>query len=285
MPMSPQVRYDVEDHVATVTLDRPDQLNAFTAQMVQEWLDIFDRIDADDDVRAVIVTGSGRAFCAGADLSRRGAEPPAPMPFQSRTGPPRDNGGFVTLRAYDCRKPVIAAINGAAVGIGLTMTLPMDIRIVADDAKLGLVFGARGIVLDGGSSWFLPRVVGINQALEWCLTGRVFGPQEALAAGLVRSVHPAAEVLPVARRIAGEIAASVAPVSAVLIRQLLWRMLGEARPYEAHLLESRGNAQLRRTADAAEGVRSFMERRAPHWTMKPSEDLPGWYPWWPTEQR
>jgi enoyl-CoA hydratase/carnithine racemase len=276
--MPSTLRYEVNDGVATVTLDRPDRLNAFTAEMGAELLEVFDATDADDTVRAVVVTGAGRAFCAGADLGAgaRTFEVPA-----SGTGgtAPRDLGGVVTLRIFRSLKPVIAAMNGSAVGVGVSMTLPMDVRILAEGAKVGFVFGARGIVPDGAASWFLPRVVGISRALEWCLTGRVFGSAEAFEAGLVRSVHPAGDVLAVATGIAREMAANVAPVSAVITRRLLWEMLGAAHPMQAHRIDSRAIYDTGRMADAAEGVTAFLEKRPARWSLAPSSDLPSWFPW------
>jgi enoyl-CoA hydratase/carnithine racemase len=276
-----EIAYDVDDGVATITLDRPDRLNAFTTTMQRELVAAFDEVDADDAVRVVIVTGRGRAFCAGADLGSGGST----FDAGERAGRPvdrvpRDGGGLVTLRIYECTKPVIAAMNGSAVGIGVTMTLPMDIRILADNAKVGFVFASRGIIPEAASSWFLPRVVGISQALEWCLTARVFGSDEALAGGLVRSVHPADEVLGVARGLADEIVRNAAPVSAALTRQMLWRMLGADHPMEAHKLDSRGIFETGRSADAREGVTAFLEKRPAAWTMSPGRDLPEWYPWW-----
>lgn len=272
------VTFDVADGVATITLNRPERLNAVNWTMVDELVAAFDRTDADDDVRAVVVTGAGRAFCAGADLERGGNT------FHDNTeigaGPaPRDGGGVLVLRIYRSLKPVIAAINGSAVGVGMTMTLPMDIRLLADTAKVGFIFAARGIVPDGAASWFLPRIVGINQALEWCLTGRVFGAADALRGGLVRSVHPAGEVLATAIGLAKEIAANVAPVSAVLTRQLLWQMLGADHPMEAHRIDSRAIYDTGRMADAAEGVTAFLEKRPAEWSLRPSKDIPGWFPW------
>ncbi len=278
-----EIAYEVEDQVATITLDRPDRLNAFTVTMMRELIDAFDRVDADDDVRAVIVTGRGRAFCAGADLAGGGDTfnaDAAPGSRPKRDTVPRDTGGRVTLRIFECTKPVIAAMNGSAVGIGVTMTLPMDIRILADDAKVGFVFASRGIVPEAASSWFLPRVVGISQALEWCLTARLFRAPEALAGGLVRSIHPADEVLGVARGLAREIATNAAPVSAALTRQLLWRLLGADHPMEAHKIDSRAIYDSGRSDDAREGVTAFLEKRPASWTMKPSQDMPDWYPWW-----
>ena len=276
-----EIAYEVSEGIATITLDRPDRMNAFTTTMQHEIIDAFDQVDADDDVRVVIVTGRGRAFCAGADLGGGGAtfdaERVAGRPLDRV---PRDGGGQVTLRIYRCTKPVIAAMNGSAVGIGVTMTLPMDIRVLADDAKVGFVFAGRGIVPEACSSWFLPRVVGINQALEWCLTARVFRAPEALAGGLVRSIHPADEVVEVARALAAEIATNAAPVSAALTRQMMWRMLGADHPMDAHKIDSRGVFATGRLADATEGITAFFEKRPAEWSLKPSEDLPDFYPWW-----
>jgi enoyl-CoA hydratase/carnithine racemase len=277
-----EIAYVVDDRVATITLDRPDRMNAFTPRMQLELVDAFDRADADDDVRAVIVTGRGRAFCAGADLGlgARTFDAEATSGGRAVEAAPRDLGGLVTLRIYECTKPVIAAMNGSAVGIGVTMTLPMDIRVLADSAKVGFVFASRGIVPEAASSWFLPRVVGINQALEWCLTARVFGAQEALDGGLVRSIHPAEEVVDVARALASEVVTNAAPVSAALTRQMLWRMLGVDHPMEAHKIDSRGVFDSGRGPDAREGIVAFLEKRPAEWSMSPSRDLPGWYPWW-----
>jgi enoyl-CoA hydratase/carnithine racemase len=278
--MPDAIDYAVTAGVATITLNRPDRLNALNPAMFRELMAVFDETDGDDGVRAIIVTGAGRAFCAGADLGR-GAQTFDYGDQPAAAQPPRDRGGQIVLRIFRSLKPVIAAINGPAVGVGLSMTLPMDIRIAAADAKLGFVFAARGIVPDGAASWFLPRVVGISQALEWTLTGRVFPAAEALAGGLVRAVCPAAEVVPLATRLAQEIAANVAPVSAVLTRQLMWQMLGAAHPMEAHRLDSRAIYATGRMADAAEGVAAFLEKRPANWTLRPTRDLPGWFPWSP----
>jgi enoyl-CoA hydratase/carnithine racemase len=274
------VEYSVADSVATITLNRPDKLNALNGAMYAGIMAALDQTDGDDSVRAVIVTGAGRAFCAGADLSGgagtfdygQGAADPETH---------RDRGGMLVLRIYRSLKPVIAAINGPAVGVGISMTLPMDIRIMADTARAGFVFAARGIVPDGAASWFLPRVVGISQALEWCLTGRVFGAAEALAGGLVRTVCPAAEVLPLATTLAREIAVGTAPVSAVITRHLLWQMLGADHPMVTHRIDSRAIYDTGRMADAAEGVAAFLEKRPANWTLAPSRDLPHWFPWRP----
>jgi len=278
--------YEVDGGVATVTLNRPDQLNAFTARMMRELIDVFGRTDADDVVRAVIVTGAGRAFCAGADLSAGGDT------FNAATrgaavgvggdghAVPRDGGGTVTLRIFESLKPVIAAINGPAVGVGITMTLPMDIRVAADDAKIGFVFARRGLVPEAASSWFLTRAVGISRAMEWVATGRVFLAPEALAAGLVRSIHPNGEVLEVARTIAREIADNTAPVAVALGRQMLWRMLGADHPMEAHKIDSWGIHSLGASPDAIEGVESFLQKRAAVFPGRVSDGMPSWFPWW-----
>jgi len=351
-----EIAYDVEDRVAMITLDRPQALNAFTPTMCRELLDAFDRVDADDSVRAVIVTGRGRGFCAGADLSSGGAtfdqgaqasegrpgtgdDRPhleqarpgpgdgQPRPDQARPGPGdggpdsgddraggdaeepaaedaerrggggghvprgsvppaprRDGGGLVSLRIFDCTKPVIAAINGPAVGVGVTMTLPMDIRLASASARFGFVFARRGIVPEACSSWFLPRVVGISQAAEWVYTGRVFEAGEAMAAGLVRSVHPADELLGAARALADEIASSTSAVSVALARRMLWRMLGASHPMEAHRADSRGVFSTGQSEDALEGVTSFLEKRPAVFPGRVSTDLPDLFPDWQQPQ-
>ncbi|MEP6659159.1 MAG: crotonase/enoyl-CoA hydratase family protein [Acidimicrobiales bacterium] len=277
-----QIAFDVSDNIATITLNRPDKLNAFTGTMMNEMIDAFDETDANDDVRAVIVTGAGRGFCAGADLSsggetfsRGGGGEPAGAQQVSR-----DGGGLVTLRIFESKKPVIAAINGPAVGVGVTMTLPMDIRLASTAAKIGFVFARRGIVPEACSSWFLPRVVGISQAAEWVFTGRVFGAEEALAAGLVRSVHEPDALLPAARAIAAEIAENTAPVSVALSRLMLWRMLGASHPMDAHMVDSRAIAARGASADAREGVVSFLEKRAAVFPVRVSDGLPDVFPGW-----
>ena len=276
-----QITYEVVDHVATVTLDRPEQLNAFTGRMMHEMIAVFDAIDADDDVRAVIVTGAGRGFCAGADLSSGGETFSAGgSDVQTKVGVPRDGGGLVSLRIFNCTKPVIGAINGPAVGVGVTMTLPMDIRLASENARFGFVFARRGIVPEACSSWFLPRLVGISQAAEWCYSGRVFPASEALAGGLVRSVHAPDDLLPAARAIATEIAENTAPVSVALTRQMLWRMLGASHPMEAHRVDSRGVLERGRSDDAREGVMSFLEKRAPKFSVRVSDGLPQIFPDW-----
>ncbi len=271
------IRYELADRVLTITLARPERLNAFTSTMGRELIEAFDRADADDDVRAIIVTGAGRAFCAGADLAAGGAT----FDWRERAEGdeiPRDGGGQVALRIFDSLKPVLAAINGPAVGVGATMTLPMDIRLAAAGARIGFVFARRGIVPEACSSWFLPRLVGPSQALEWVATGRVFSAEEALAGGLVRSVHPEGELLDVARALADEIAAHTAPVSVALARRLMWRMLGAPHPMAAHRADSRAMFARGQSADAREGVTSFLEKRAPVFTDRVSEGLPELFP-------
>jgi enoyl-CoA hydratase/carnithine racemase len=275
-----QISYSVSDHVATLTLSRPDKLNAFTARMMHEMITAFDMADADDDVRAVIVTGEGRAFCAGADLSSGGATFARGGDEGSNGGIPRDGGGQLTLRIFQSKKPVIGAINGAAVGVGVTMTLPMDIRLASTAARFGFVFARRGIVPEAASSWFLPRVVGINQALEWTFSGRIFDAAEAVAGGLVRSVHAPDELLDAARGVANEIAANSAPVSVALARQMMWRMLGADHPMEAHRADSRAMVARGGSTDAHEGVTSFLEKREAHFADKVSDGLPDVFPEW-----
>ncbi len=274
-----QILYEVAEHVATITLNRPDKLNAFTTRMMRELIDAFDRVDADDDVRAVIVTGAGRGFCAGADLSSGGETfSKGGSDEQTAAGIPRDGGGMVSLRIFECLKPVIAAINGPAVGVGITMTLPMDVRLVSTSAKIGFVFARRGIVPEACSSWFLPRLVGIGQAMEWCCSGRVFGADEALAGGLVRSVHEPDDLLPTARSIGSEIADNASPVSVALTRRMLWTMLTADHPMEAHRVDSRAILERGRSADANEGVESFLEKRLPVFTDRVGDGLPDVFP-------
>ena len=269
---------DVADSILTVTLNRPDRLNAFTETMMNEWLALCDAIDADDGVRAVIVTGAGRGFCAGADLEG------GPGTFDATLAQPReiarDGGGRVTLRLFELTKPVIAAVNGPAVGVGVTMTLPMDVRLASESARFGFVFARRGLVPEACSSWFLPRVVGIGRAMEWVATGRVFGAEEALAGGLVSRVLPPDALLPAARALAREIAENTSAVSVALSRQLLWKMLGADHPMEAHKVDSRCIFHMGASPDAREGVSSFLEKRPARFSMKVSSDMPPFYPWW-----
>ncbi len=272
--------YEVDNGILTLTLNRPEKLNAFTGDMLREMMDALDRADADDAIRAIIVTGAGRAFCAGADLSSGADTFNADTRDDRAGGLQPDGGGLLTLRIFECKKPIIAAINGPAVGVGLTMTLAMDIRIAADVAKFGFVFARRGLVPEACSSYFLPRVVGISQALEWCYSGRVFPASEALDGGLLRSLHDKDALLPTAREIARDIADNTSAISVTLIRHMLWRMLGADHPIEAHKIDSRGIYHLGRSRDAKEGVESFLEKRPAEFRGKVSEDLPEYFPWW-----
>lgn len=274
------VRTDLTGGVMTLTLDRPEKLNAFTIEMMQELIDAFDVADADDAVRAVVVTGAGRAFCAGADISGGTKGFVDVEKRKVGDGTVRDGGGLLTLRIFDSLKPVIAAVNGAAVGVGATMQLPMDMRLASEDAKFGFVFSRRGIVPEACSSWFLPRVVGISKAMEWSTTGRIFDAQEALSAGLVRSVHKPADLLGAAQELAEEIGANNAPVSVALTRQMMWRMLGADHPMQAHRVDSLAIELRSASADAAEGVRSFTEKRPAVFPDRVSTDLPDIFPDW-----
>ena len=294
MPEFETLRYEIEDQVLLLTMNRPERLNAFNSQMQREFLEALDHADTDDEIRAVIVTGEGRGFCAGADLSN-GAETfdydnqveEAKADRASNEGRQegsnawlRDGGGLLSLRIYEFNKPIIAAINGPAVGVGVTLTLPMDIRIASTQARIGFVFSRRGIVPEACSSYFLPRVVGVSKALEWAYSGKVFDADEALRGGLVRSVHEPEDLLPTARAIASEIAENTSAISVTMIRHMMWRMLGADHPMEAHKVDSRGIFHLGRGADAREGVVSFLEKRPADFTMKISEDLPEFFPWW-----
>ena len=278
------IRYEVDEEIATIILDRPEKMNAFTGTMCRELIDALDCADADDDVRAIIFTGSGeRAFCAGADLTPDGGG----GPFSSEQvvddysdARVRDSGGLLTLRIFKCLKPVIGAINGAAVGIGATMQLPMDMRLASTKAKFGFVFARRGIVPEAASSWFLPQLVGRAQALEWCMTGRVFGAEEALAGGLVRSLHKPDELLGAAQALAREIADNTSAVSVALTRQMLWRNPAQPDPMMAHRIDSRAIYNRSRTKDAKEGIASFLEKREAHYPDKVSSDMPDFFPWW-----
>ncbi len=279
-----QIKLEIDDGIATVTLHRPDKMNAFTRTMMDEIIAAMDAIDADDAVRAVIFTGHGdRAFCAGADLTPDdGAKPFASGEAVEDLSDAmvRDGGGRLTLRLFNSTKPLIAACNGAAVGVGATMQLAMDIRLAADTARYGFVFARRGIVPEACSSWFLPRLVGIQQALEWTYTGRVFDAQEALEAGLVRSVHPQDKLMGEARALAREIAENTSAVSIALTRAMMWRLSAAEHPMMAHRVDSRAIYRMSKTADAAEGVASFLEKRPPAFPLKPSRDMPDFYPWW-----
>ena len=275
---TPSILYAVADRIATITLNRPDKLNALTAPMIADFIEALDEADRDDAVRAVIVTGNGRAFCAGADLSAGAAT------FDYAGADTRDGGGLLTLRLYRCLKPVIAAIQGAAAGAGVTMTLAMDARLASADARFGLVFTRRGIVPESASSWFLQRIVGLDRALDWCLTGRIVSAQEALDARLVRSLHAPEELLDAARAYALGIVEHTSPVSVALTRQMLWRMAGARDPMEAHRLDSRAMQARGASADAREGVQSFLDKRKPDFPDKVSTDMPAFFPWWQEDE-
>jgi enoyl-CoA hydratase/carnithine racemase len=278
MPAFEHIRLDIADHIATITLNRPDKLNAFTAKMQGELLAALDETDANDDVRVVIVTGAGRGFCAGADLGSGGAtfdyDKRSEPPPQSKNGVYRDGGGMVALRIFESLKPIIAAINGPAVGVGVTMTLPMDIRLASTEAKFGFVFARRGISPEAASSWFLPRLVGISNAMEWVASGRVFKAEEAKERGLVRSLHAPEDLLPAAHAIAREIADNTAPVSVAASRRMLWEMMTANHPMQAHEMDSRVIMERGRAADAAEGIASFLEKRPAKFPMRVSKDMP-----------
>jgi enoyl-CoA hydratase/carnithine racemase len=268
----------LEQRVLTITLNRPDRMNALTTKMLEELLEVFDEIDRNDEIRVAIVTGAGRAFCAGADLG--GGARTFDHSKEELASEHRDGGGLATLRLFECKKPVIAAINGAAVGVGATMTLPMDVRIASETAKFGFVFARRGIVPEACSSWFLPRLVGISQAMEWVATGRVFSAQEALAGGLVSRLVAPDQLLSTARALAAEIVDNTSAVSVALARQLMWRMLGADHPMEAHKLDSRAIYAMGQSPDGHEGVTSFLEKRPAKFTMRVSSDMPEFFPWW-----
>lgn len=279
-----QIIYEVDGPIATITLNRPEKMNAYTHLMMDETCDAMDEADSDDAVRAVIFTGAGeRAFCAGADLTPDDGGGPfssdAPVDDLSDDSV-RDGGGRLTLRLFQSTKPLISACNGVAVGVGATMQLPMDFRLAADHARYGFVFARRGIVPEAASSWFLPKIVGIQQSLEWCMTGRVFNADEALRGGLVRSVHPAAELMDAARGLALEIAENTSAVSVAMTRAMLWRLSPEDHPMMAHRVDSRAIFRLSKGADAKEGIQSFLDKRQPEFPAKVSQDMPDFYPWW-----
>jgi enoyl-CoA hydratase/carnithine racemase len=288
------ILYEIKEKILTITLNRPEKLNAFTRLMMKELITAFEAGSNDDNVRVIIVTGAGRGFCAGADLQKGGAnfnheikksatnldiKKPEEQ-TEEELEQIRDGGGLTTLAIYDCNKPVIGAINGAAVGVGATMTLPMDIRIASDEARFGFVFARRGLVPEAASSWFLPRVVGISKALEWTYSGKVFSAQEALEGGLVRSVHAPEDLLRVAREIAEEIINNTSPVSVSLTRHMLWKMLGASHPMEAHQVDSRAIYELGKGEDVKEGVNAFLEKRSSEFPNKVSKDMPKFFPWW-----
>jgi len=279
-----QIKLDIADGIATLTLHRPDKMNAFTRTMMDEIIAAMDITDADDSVRAVIVTGSGdRAFCAGADLTPEGGghvfSDPTPVDDLSDTRV-RDGGGRLTLRLFNSQKPLIGACNGVAVGVGATMQLPFDIRLASDNARFGFVFARRGITPEACSSWFLPRLVGMQKALEWCMTGRIFDAAEALDAGLIRSVHSQTELMDAATGLAREIADNTSAVSVAMTRAMLWRLSATDHPMMAHRIDSRAIYRLSRSADAKEGIASFLEKRAPQYPDTVSGNMPDFYPWW-----
>jgi len=281
------IKYEVKENILTITLNRPDRLNAFTGQMMNDLITAFDSASNDDEVRVVIVTGEGRGFCAGADLGAGEAtfnrdENPRAKKTDDEDNLEwlRDGGGRTTLAIYDCSKPIIAAINGPAVGVGVTMTLPMDIRLAGEEAKFGFVFARRGLVPEAASSWFLPRIVGISKSLEWTFSGKVFDVEEALKGGLIRSIHSKDSLLDEAEKIANEIIENTSPVSVSMTRQMLWKMLGADHPMEAHKIDSRAIYELGKGEDTKEGVNSFLEKRSPEFPSKVSKDMPDFYPWW-----
>ncbi|TWJ09427.1 crotonase/enoyl-CoA hydratase family protein [Altererythrobacter ishigakiensis] len=279
-----QILVDKADGVATITLNRPEKMNAYTRIMGEEIMAAMDDIDADDSVRAVIFTGSGdRAFCAGADLTPEGGGHvfSDPSEVEDLSDPKvRDGGGLLTLRLFESKKPLISACNGVAVGVGATMQLAMDIRLASDNARYGFVFARRGIVPEACSSWFLPKIVGISQALEWCYTGRVFDAAEAHNGGLIRSIHSQNELMDAAQGLAREIADNTSAVSVAMTRAMMWRLPSGDHPMDAHRIDSRAIYRLSRGADAKEGIASFLEKRAPRYPAKVSEDMPDFYPWW-----
>jgi enoyl-CoA hydratase/carnithine racemase len=274
------ILYQVEDSILTITLNRPEALNAFNNEMLFELIDACDKADADDDVKAIIVTGAGRGFCAGADLSGGGDAFDYDSREDKANGLNRDGGGRLTLRLYELNKPIIAAINGPAVGVGVTMTLPMDIRLASTNSKFGFVFARRGIVPEACSSYFLPRVVGISKALEWCYSGKVFPASEAMEGGLLRSLHEPEDLLVEARKIAAEIRDNTSAVSITLVRHMMWKMLGADHPMEAHKIDSRGIYHRGKSPDSKEGVVSFLEKRSADFPGKVSTDMPEFFPWW-----
>ena len=282
------ILYEIKDKILTVTLNRPERLNAFTGQMMDDLIEAFDKAGKDDAIRVIIVTGAGRGFCAGADLGagantfNREVRNNRGETEGIKDNPEwmRDGGGRTTLAIFDCPKPIIAAFNGPAVGVGVTMTLPMDIRIASEEARFGFVFARRGLVPEAASSWFLPKIVGISKALEWTFSGKVFSAEEAKDGGLIRSVHPANKLMDEAYKLAQEIIDNTSPVSVALTRQMLWKMLGADHPMEAHKVDSRLIYELGKAEDVKEGVKSFLEKRSPKFLSKVSRDMPKFFPWW-----
>jgi len=277
------IKYETAEGILTITLNRPDSLNALNYDMINDLMDALNTADADDDIRVIIVTGAGHAFCAGADLSQGDDSfvPKSHAGKETTAETYRDWGGTLSLKIYDMKKPFIAAINGAAVGVGITFTLPMDIRLATETAKIGFPFTRRGIVPDAASSWFLPRIVGVSKAMEWILSGRIFKAQEALSGGLVMAVLKPDELIAKAQEIATEIIRNTSSVSVSLSRQLIWKMMGSDHPMEAHRIESKLLYWITDQPDVNEGIQSFLEKRSPKFPMKVSTDLPKFYPWWP----
>ena len=269
----------VKNKILTICFNRPEKMNTFSGELLKEIFEALDIAEKDDEIRAVIFTGSGKAFCAGADLSS-GEDTFDMSDKKNSSDVKRDTGGILTLRLFNFKKPLIAAINGAAVGVGVTMTLPMDVRISSDKAKFGFVFAKRGIVPEACSSWFLPKIVGISNALQWCLSGRIFQPQEALEKGLVSEITNEDDLLKRAEEIAADFVNATSSISVTLIRQMLWKMLGADHPMDAHKIDSRGVYYLGKSGEASEGVLSFLEKREPNFPGKVSKDLPEFYPWW-----
>lgn len=273
------ILYEVDDQILTITLNSPEKLNAFSGEMLDDLMQAFDMADEDDDINAIIVTGAGRGFCAGADLSAGDStwEGHEERLAVTRRG---DGGGELSRRIYRSLKPVIVAFNGPAVGVGLTFTLAADVRIAARDIKMGFVFAARGIVPEGCSAWFLPRIVGISKALEWCFSGRIFKSEEALEAGLVRSLHDPEDLIPAARGLAEEFIQNSSSISRAVLRHMMWRMLGASDPIEAHRVDTAAINQMAVSKDAKEGINAFLEKRSPNFPGKVSQDLPEFFPWW-----
>lgn len=284
--------YQVREGILTLTLSRPEQLNAFTTEMAEELVLAFERASADDDVRAIVVTGSGRAFCAGMDLSKPGnvfglneslrptlADIDQHGEEEQILRGVRDTGGRVTLAIFACTKPVIAAINGAAVGIGATMTLAMDVRLASEKARIGFVFGKLGIVPEACSSWFLPRLVGIQQALEWTYSGEIFSAADACTGGLVKAVYPPEQLLEEAYKLARKFTANKSPVAVALTRQMLYRNSAQPHPRDAHRIDSLAMFYTS-IGDGKEGVKAFLEKREPAFTSQTSKDLPPFYAEW-----
>ena len=275
--------YSVDERILTITLNRPERMNACTVQMYEELIAAFDQADADDEVKAIIVTGAGKVFCAGADLERGTDTWSGRSDFTDLSNQQRyvgNGGGRIARRIFDCDKPVIAAVNGAAVGVGITMTLPMDIRLCVEGAKIGFVFAARGIVPEACSSWFLPRIVGISKALEWSYAAKIIRAEEAREAGLFRSLHSADELMPAARALAQEFVQNSSSVSMAVTRHMLWRMLGAPHPIDAHEIDTAAMHALGQSQDAKEGISAFLEKRRPNFRDRLTEHLPKFFPWW-----